>query len=795
MSDLPVDTEGGSAATRAAVHPLSRLYGLARIGGAELEDGATFLRLRGLALAELGEEASVELIGFVLDSEIRPLLERCRLAASGAPAVDLLATERGDWLGLASLAELYRAGKIDRDTFEFFSDLAERLELRRIRGPRALGKEALRIVRELAAREAPFELELSVRKKETLDRHLLPLLALPAERVSAAVWRSPEMMAEAFEGFGGFLDFLAGAAERPMVLFFLEATPSWAGNYLHVASLADLASARGSVPTDLSFPAYAALRRQLVSEERTGEGERRNLPPDLFLRRNGEIAGYPNAPLHTEGPFRSALLYALLAWLAQKTEERTPEEGGDIVTFTVPSRGGVTEVEVELTLDDARLGGESVFDAAGAWRRTLPLLAYDVHRATGRRSHRKLWSRALSELDLAQRTGSELLPALEEARERFNRLEATWSMVDKETERKASPLLEIRVFLERDSRGSRLAFELHSDSSLGYFRKEMGSVPIVESDPEVRYHEMDRLASHHLARVLGPRGAELRKLETRGRALWDKLIPEVLKHEYADLRQRELTMLVVSKDPSFPWELVKPFEKGKDSYDDPWWALKFRLSRWLVGTRYPARQLRLRRICCVASSEDTMSAEQEAQGLEELARRHGVELDRPRTSGEILETLSARDYGLIHFSAHGAFDRRQPGESAIRLPDRTLLQPDDLFIPEIMERFAHNRPLVFLNSCHSAETGASMTGLGGWAERLLEMECGAFVGAGWDIADPLGADFALALYRRLIDDGVPLGEAVREARLHLQNREPANSTWLAYYLFGDPLARMRTDDE
>lgn len=58
------------------------------------------------------------------------------------------------------------------------------------------------------------------------------------------------------------------------------------------------------------------------------------------------------------------------------------------------------------------------------------------------------------------------------------------------------------------------------------------------------------------------------------------------------------------------------------------------------------------------------------------------------------------------------------------------------------------------------------------------------------MADPLAAEFAVNFYQKF-RRGNPLGHAVHEARRHIMQGNEGNSTWLAYYLYGNPECRFR----
>jgi hypothetical protein len=68
---------------------------------------------------------------------------------------------------------------------------------------------------------------------------------------------------------------------------------------------------------------------------------------------------------------------------------------------------------------------------------------------------------------------------------------------------------------------------------------------------------------------------------------------------------------------------------------------------------------------------------------------------------------------------------------------------------------------------------------------VVDLGVSVFVGTLWEVNDLLAAEFAIAFYDRLFA-GDTLGQDFYAARLHVRDRQPANPTWLAYVLYGDP---------
>ena len=83
-------------------------------------------------------------------------------------------------------------------------------------------------------------------------------------------------------------------------------------------------------------------------------------------------------------------------------------------------------------------------------------------------------------------------------------------------------------------------------------------------------------------------------------------------------------------------------------------------------------------------------------------------------------------------------------QSELTLADGSLT-PADLMGGDL-RGIRMQRPLVFLNACHSGQVALSLTGLGGWADKFFrEARASAFVGTLWEVSDELAAEFAAEL--------------------------------------------------
>lgn len=289
-----------------------------------------------------------------------------------------------------------------------------------------------------------------------------------------------------------------------------------------------------------------------------------------------------------------------------------------------------------------------------------------------------------------------------------------------------------------------------------------------------------------------------RKLAALGHELYRELFNAEMKEAYRWFRRSVTTLTIISEEPWIPWELVKPFDAANpaDVIDDDFLCIQFELTRWLAGNRSPAPEIAVHRFACIQTSPGLPQAQQECEILADWARTYpGIEnASVPVTSASEIEALLEKGgFDLLHFVGHGIVDPARPDESALPLPDQSSLRPLDL--SGTMEtQIARDRPLVFLNACWIGQQGWSLTGLGGWAKRWVDVcGCGAFLGPSWPVKDSLALEFAKTFYGALAK-GDTFGRAAREARLATRKLNPAHPTWLAYTLYAHANGQLALGD-
>jgi fatty-acyl-CoA synthase len=203
---------------------------------------------------------------------------------------------------------------------------------------------------------------------------------------------------------------------------------------------------------------------------------------------------------------------------------------------------------------------------------------------------------------------------------------------------------------------------------------------------------------------------------------------------------------------------------------------------------------------------DLASAEAELSLLRVLEPL-GAHIHRlPARRDALRQAFDEGAFDLLHLASHGAFGETGMGPvshaaagsgtqtwpstadaSAVLLDDGIFTAAE--LVPQMAGPLRHRSPLVFFNTCHSGRVGPSLTRIGAWGGHLVQMGCGAFIGAIWPVTDHGALVFTRAFYE-LLAQWYPIGEAVRIARQRLRDQFPNDPTWLAYRCFADPMARV-----
>jgi hypothetical protein len=301
-----------------------------------------------------------------------------------------------------------------------------------------------------------------------------------------------------------------------------------------------------------------------------------------------------------------------------------------------------------------------------------------------------------------------------------------------------------------------------------------------------------------------------REMRAYGGQLLDELVPVDIQQDLWELRDQLRAIHVLSEEPFIPWEIVhlkappQPGALPPQLPPEPHFLAQKGLVRWLYNHGRAPREIRIRRSHSFHVIPDyphsdfkLPAAQEEIPFLEQ--RLHAKPLEAESNAIlDLLEQPGAVD--LFHFSGHG---EAEAGNAALTARIMLLGRPEGRsYIPlylnsTLVQESAHltgpegNRPLVVLNACQVARAGWQLTSIGGFAEAFLRAGAGAFLGALWSVGDKPARTFTEAFYTSLLDHRSTIAEAAYAGREAA--RTAGEATWLAYVVYGHPLATVQVE--
>lgn len=345
-------------------------------------------------------------------------------------------------------------------------------------------------------------------------------------------------------------------------------------------------------------------------------------------------------------------------------------------------------------------------------------------------------------------------------------------------------------------RGESLHFSLHMDGAA----VEIPLPPVdLRASPirwmQRRYAGLSALAEQAAGGGFDPSEAA-EDVKELGNLLWNDLIPENLQRLWLD-EQTDWAcepLLIVSDEAHIPWELVWPNVPGIDAP----WGVHGPLSRWLgVDSRRsqragPSERLTLTPWAGIFPGDSDLGyLADEAALLRRLLLPVGERTPASLRRGAVLDLLAGGECGWLHAGTHGLLDPGGEAEgAALRLEGGEHLQPEVLVRTAVLAGLRRSRPGVFWNICHGGAGGWALTGVGGWAGRLIDGGASLFLSPQWTVTDRAALAFSESFYSHLTG-GTGAGVAVAAQQARLAARElSGDPSWLAYALYAHPNARV-----
>ncbi len=283
------------------------------------------------------------------------------------------------------------------------------------------------------------------------------------------------------------------------------------------------------------------------------------------------------------------------------------------------------------------------------------------------------------------------------------------------------------------------------------------------------------------------------RLASKGTYLFRELLPQDLQETLWQLQGHVASIRIESEEPWIPWEIVKlESREGGRQMAGPFLCEAFAVTRWLPGFE-EVTSFSLTDIAVISANRELLPGpEEEHEIMMSLADSNRRVRSIPPKFLDVVEALASGQHDVIHYSGHAHVHGDDPSRWAVALDDHYLLTVQDL--SGVMMGLGKRHPLIFWNSGHTGRVELSPTGIGGWPKQFIEAGAGAFIGTFWHNDDRSSVAFTAAFYQRLLA-GLPIGEAVRQARLEVRQQAPGNPAWLSYTVYANPLARYQPGEQ
>jgi hypothetical protein len=182
----------------------------------------------------------------------------------------------------------------------------------------------------------------------------------------------------------------------------------------------------------------------------------------------------------------------------------------------------------------------------------------------------------------------------------------------------------------------------------------------------------------------------------------------------------------------------------------------------------------------------------EASGREaRLVSRYSPDAEvrlRTEATAKYLRQAPLERFRVIHFATHAVVDERSAARTLLALApdgsDNGQIGPGDLAALKL------DADLVVLSGCRTAG-GVVVEGEGiqGLTAPLIQAGARSVVATQWRIADRSTVTFIQAFYQALAQ-GLPVGDALRAAKLDAIGRGAPPKEWAAFITVGDPMVRV-----
>ncbi|NJL65424.1 MAG: hypothetical protein HC903_31175 [Methylacidiphilales bacterium] len=269
------------------------------------------------------------------------------------------------------------------------------------------------------------------------------------------------------------------------------------------------------------------------------------------------------------------------------------------------------------------------------------------------------------------------------------------------------------------------------------------------------------------------------RLASLGQYLLRSLFPEELQSTFrtiASLNHPFTLLIIADGDAWLPWEL---FHDGQKFLGD-----RLIIGRWF----WELEKARPYEFPVGAVNVAHYASVEQPELWTELLHSSGAPPPVPMQAGIFNDMSLLESIRGLHLIRYGqSVDAANREDAPVRVSSSSEIEDIEQEVQPAKLSLRRNHPLVSLSYVNAGRvelTALEQT----WASTFVRAGCSAFVGSLWAVRSQVETAFLGAFYHS-IWTGQTLGVAFNAARRLAQTVVPESWDWLAYVLFGDPMAR------
>lgn len=270
----------------------------------------------------------------------------------------------------------------------------------------------------------------------------------------------------------------------------------------------------------------------------------------------------------------------------------------------------------------------------------------------------------------------------------------------------------------------------------------------------------------------------------------------IQRHRAAHQAAETFTILFRTADTHIPWELIPVSEEVQHNKMPPLLGTEHRVGRWLleVGTPVPELSLDLHGFTLTVptyANDPLPEAQAERAFLEERYAPYILDDDPAAFFTFMQSGQPTGGTGILHYAGHGDCCTDPLKGNWLILTNKQAFYDARSASNDLGNKLGKLKPtLAFFNACNVGRAAPGPLGSnGGWGRALLRQQYRGYIGPLWSVYDKHARDISQTFYTLALDQGLPLGEVMRQIRAKFAE-DNRLFTYLAYLYLGHPVAKI-----